>query len=70
MREAALHYPALAAKPRAVCASTAGDQRLDAASPQQTPVLVVVITTVREQSLRLLAWPTRLARDRSGVQVV
>ncbi len=69
MSKAALDYPALAAETRAVGCSTAGDDRRDAESPQQPAVLVVVITSVGEQSIGLLTWAPDLAGYRSPVEV-
>jgi hypothetical protein len=46
--EAALHDPALAAEPGAVCRSATRDHWCDPESPQQSPVLVVVIPAVGE----------------------
>ena len=70
VREAALDNPTLAAQSGAVLGAAAGDNRLDAASPQQSSVLVVVIAAVGEHAIGLLARAADLAGDRSGVQVV
>ena len=70
MREAALDDPALAAKSGAVLGAAAGDQRLDAAGPQQPAVLVVVIAAIGDHNVGLLARPADLAGDWSGVEVI
>lgn len=62
--EAALHDPALCAQPRAVVLTTAGNQRPDAASPELTAVLVVVIAPVGEKPIGALARAADLAGDR------
>ncbi len=68
--EAALHDPPLATQARAVRDAPAGNQRLDAASPQKTTVLVVVVTAVGQQAIGLAAGPTTLAPDGAHVQRV
>jgi len=70
VREPALDDPAVATEAGAVRDATAGDDRFDAASPEQPPVLVVVIAAIGKNGLRLLAWPTDLALDRPGVQIL
>jgi hypothetical protein len=67
--EAALHDPPLAPEPRAVCGAATGDHGCDAERSEQTSVLVVVIATVGEQPVGLLAWPSGLAGDRPAVEV-
>lgn len=64
MGEAALHDPALAAEAGAVGCSTAGDHGSDPESPQEAAVLVEVIATISENTIRFLAWPAALASDR------
>jgi hypothetical protein len=70
VREATLDDPALAAEAGSVLGAAAGDHGLDAARPQQSAVLVVVIAAVGEQAVGLAAGPAGLARDRAGVQRV
>jgi hypothetical protein len=67
--EAALDDPALAAEPGAVLGSASGDHGGDPERPQEPAVLVVVIATISENTVRLLAWPTPLAGHRSCVEV-
>jgi hypothetical protein len=67
--EAALDHPALAAEPGAVLGSASGDDGCDAERSQEPAVLVVVIATVSENTVGLLAWPTLLAGHRSCVEV-
>jgi hypothetical protein len=67
--EAALDDPALAPEAGAMRCSTAGDDGCDADGAQQPTVLVVVIATVSEEPVRLLAWPSDLACDRPAVEV-
>ena len=62
--EAALHYPALGAKPGAVLLAPPGDQWLDAPDPELAAVFVVVIAPVGEQPIRALAGTADLAGDR------
>ena len=54
--EAALHDPALAAQAGAVGRSTPGDHGCDPESSHGPAVLVVVIATVGEKPVGLLAW--------------
>jgi len=49
--------------------STAGDDGCDAECSQQPTVLVVVIATVGQQAVGLLARPSDLAGDRPAVEV-
>ena len=67
--KAALHDPALTSEARAVRCSTTGDDGRDAKSAQQPAVLVVVIATVGEQPVGLLAWAADLPGDRPAVEV-
>jgi hypothetical protein len=60
-REAAFDDPALAAEPGAVRGAAAGDERLDAAPPEQPAVLVVAIAAVGDDEVGLLARPAALA---------
>lgn len=62
--EAALHHPTLGTQPRPVVFATAGDQGLDAASPELATVLVVVIAPVGEKPIGALARAADLAGDR------
>lgn len=70
MGEAALDDPAVGAQVRSVFDTAAGDHGFDAARPQQTPVLVVVVAAVGEDPVGLLAGPAGLAGDGSRMQVV
>jgi hypothetical protein len=47
--EGALDHPAVAAQPGAVVGVAASDQRFDAALPEETAVLVVVVAAVGDQ---------------------
>ena len=69
MSEAALDDPALAAEAGAVSCPAAGDDGSDAESPQEPTVLVVVIATVSEHAVGLLAWPAGLAGDGPAVKI-
>ena len=62
--EGALDDPTVAAETGAVLALTASDQRLDAALPEESPVLVVVVAAVGEQVPRSASWPADAAADR------
>lgn len=70
VREAAFDDPALATQTRSVLGAAAGDHRLDAASPEQAAVLVVVVAAVGEHQVGLLAGPADLAGNRARVQRV
>ncbi len=70
VREAAFDHPARGAQTGAMRGAAAGDDGLDAARPEQAPVLVVVIATVGENEIGLLAWPAGLAGDGARVEVV
>ena len=70
VREAALDDPALGAQSGAVVAAAARDHGFDAALPEQPAVLVVVIATIGQDQVGLLARPAAFAGDRPGVQVV
>lgn len=48
--EGAFDDPAVAAEPRAVFGLTSRDHRLDAALPDQTPVLVMVVAAVGDEA--------------------
>lgn len=61
VREAAFDDPALAAEPGALRGAAAGDERLDAAPPEQSAVLVVAIAAVGDDEVGLLAPPAALA---------
>lgn len=61
MSEAALDDPAVAAKAGAVGSPSFGDDGCDAKGSQEPAVLVVVIATIREHAVWLLAWPAPLA---------
>jgi len=67
--EAALDYPALVAQAGAVGCSTTSDDGRDPERSEQSPVLVVVIATIGQEAIGLLAWPSDLAGDRSAVEV-
>lgn len=69
MREASLDDPALAAQAGAVRCPAASDYGRDAECPQQPTVLVVVIATVGQDTIGLLAWPAALAGHWPGVEV-
>jgi hypothetical protein len=62
--EGALDDPAVAAEPGAVLGLAAGDQRLDAALPDEAAVLVVVVAAVGDQRSRSASWPADAAADR------
>ena len=68
--EAALHDPPLATQTGAVRDAPAGDQRLDVAPAQEPAILVVVVTAVGQQAIRLAAGSATLASDGAGVQGV
>lgn len=69
MGEAAFDDPAVASQTGAMLGGAPSDDGLDAPSPQQ-PVLVVVIATVGQYDVGLLARPTDLAGHRPGMQFV
>lgn len=60
-REGAFDDPAVTAEPRTVGCETAGDDRLDAALPEESAVFVVVVAAVGEQRLRPPPWSTGTA---------
>jgi hypothetical protein len=62
--EGALDDPAVASEPGAVAGLAAGDDRFDAAAPEQAAVLVVVVAAVGEQGVRSAAWPAGTAAHR------
>jgi hypothetical protein len=70
VREATLDDPPLLAETGAMLGVAPSDDWLDPASPEQPPVLVVVIATVGEHEIGLAAGPADLAGDRACVQVV
>jgi hypothetical protein len=70
VREAAFDDPALGAEAGAVLDAAPGDDRLDPSDPEQPAVLVVVIATVGEDEVGLLAGPADLAGDRPGVELL
>ncbi len=70
VREAAFDDPALAADAGAVFGAAAGDHWFDPASPEQPPVLVVVIATVGDDQIGFLARTAGPAGDRAAVQGV
>jgi hypothetical protein len=55
--------PAVAAEPGAVLGLAAGDDRPHAPSPDEPPVLVVVVAAVSDQSPRSAAWAADPAAD-------
>ena len=61
--EGALDDPAVAAESGAVLGLAASDHGLDAALPEETPVLVVVIAAVGDQRSRSASWPADAAAD-------
>jgi hypothetical protein len=68
--EAALDDPALLAQPGAVGDAAAGDEGLDAARPQDAPVLFEVVAAVAQQPVGLLARPAAFALHGPGVQLI
>ena len=70
VREAAFDDPALCAKTGAVLDAAPGDERLDPASPEQTAVLVVVVTAIGEHQVGLLARPAAFALHWPSVQLL
>jgi hypothetical protein len=50
--------------------ATTGDHRLDPARPEQPAVLVMVIATVGQHLVGLMARSARLAGDRPGSQII
>jgi hypothetical protein len=67
--EAALDHPTLAAEARTMRRAAPGDHGRDAESTQQPAVLVVVIATIGQQAVGLLARAADLAGDRPAVQI-
>ena len=67
--EAALDDPALAAQPGAVSGAASGDHGRDPEGSEEPAVLVVVIATVGQETVGLLAWPADLPGDGSAVEV-
>lgn len=70
MSKAALHNPALAPKAGAVCCSTAGDDGRYPERAQQPPMLVVVIASIGQQPVGLLARAATPALHRPAVQIL
>lgn len=73
--EGPLYHPASAAEARAVDDTSAGDEGLDPALPQQAAVLVVVVAPVSEEPLGPVARASTTARIRgiafrSGISCV
>ena len=62
--EGAFDDPAVAAEVRAVFGLAAGDDRFDAALPDEAAVLVVVVAAVSEQRLRSTTRPAGTAAHR------
>jgi len=69
-REAALNDPALGSEAGAVLGAATGDDGLDAAGPEQSAVLVVVIAAIGQDEIGLLAGAADLAGDGPGVQII
>lgn len=67
--EAALDEPALAAEAGAVGCSAARDHGRDPEGPQEPAVLVVVIATIGQDTVWLLAWLANLAGHRPRLEV-
>jgi hypothetical protein len=67
--KAALDYPALVTKAGAVCCPTTSDDGRDPERSEQPPMLVMVIATIGQQPVGLLAWPSDLAGDRPAVEI-
>lgn len=61
--EGALDDPAMPAEPGAVFGLASGDQRLDAAFPDEASVLVVVVAAVGEQRFGSSPRPSDTAAD-------
>jgi hypothetical protein len=61
--EGALDDPAVAAEPGAVLCLAACDHGFDAALPDETAVLVVVVAAVGDQRPRSASWPADAAAD-------
>lgn len=70
VREATLDDPALTPEPGAVRDAALGDDRLDAARPQQPAMLGEVVATIGEHRVGLLARAADLAGDRSSGEIV
>ncbi len=56
--EGAFNHPTLSPQPGAVLGLAARDHRLDAALPDQAPILVVVVAAVGDERPRAVTWPT------------
>ena len=61
--EGAFDDPAVAAEAGAVLGLAAGDDRFDAAAPDEAAVLVVVVAAVGDHGLRPSPWPADTATD-------
>jgi hypothetical protein len=61
--EGALDDPTLTTQPRAVFGLAAGNDRLDAALPDEAPILVVVVAAVRDQRPRAASWAADAIAD-------
>lgn len=61
--EGAFDDPAVAAESAAVLGLAAGDDRFDAALPDEAAVFVVVVAAVGEQCLGSVAWPADATAD-------
>jgi hypothetical protein len=62
--EGALDDPAVASESGAVASVAAGDDRFDAAAPDEAAVLVVVVAAIGEHGVRSAAWPAGTAANR------
>jgi hypothetical protein len=62
--EGPLDDPTLAAEPGAVFDLTASDHRFDAAAPNKSAVLVVVVAAIGQQDVRSSTWPAGAAAHR------
>lgn len=68
--KAALHDPALAPKARAVCCSAVGDDGRYPERAKQQPILVVVIASIGQQPVGLLARTATPAFHRPAAQIL
>ncbi len=62
--EGAFDDPAFAAEPGAVCCLASRDHRLDAALPDEAPVLVVVVAAVSDEAIGTPPRPADAATHR------
>jgi len=60
----ALDHPAVATEPGAVLCLAASDHGLNAKLPDETAVVVVVVTAVGDQRSRSASWPADAAANR------